>query len=127
MIKQFARQLLHALSQMKQLGIVHCDIKPENILLKEKDAPDIKIIDFGTGCMEGHIVYSYIQSRYYRAPEIILGLPYAAAIDMWSLGCVLLEMHLGMPLFMGQNEGEHLLMIMEYRGIPPIKLILVYL
>lgn len=48
----------------------------------------IKLIDFGSACFEGHIVYTYIQSRFYRSPEVLLGLPYTGAIDMWSLGCI---------------------------------------
>jgi serine/threonine protein kinase len=55
---------------MKYLGIIHCDLKPENILLKV-------VADFGSGCLENEIVYTYIQSRFYRAPDIVLGLfPY---------------------------------------------------
>ena len=49
-------------------------------------------------------IYQYIQSRFYRSPEVLLGLPYDLAIDMWSLGCILVEMHTGEPLFAGSNE-----------------------
>ena len=49
-------------------------------------------------------IYQYIQSRFYRSPEVLLGLPYDLAIDMWSLGCILVEMHTGEPLFSGSNE-----------------------
>jgi dual specificity tyrosine-phosphorylation-regulated kinase 1 len=49
-------------------------------------------------------IYKYIQSRFYRSPEVILGLPYDLAIDMWSLGCILVEMHTGEPLFAGTDE-----------------------
>lgn len=52
-------------------------------------------------------IYQYIQSRFYRSPEVLLGMPYDLAIDMWSLGCILVEMHTGEPLFSGANEvGE---------------------
>lgn len=62
---------------MKYLGIIHCDLKPENILLKRKDKSGIVVADFGSGCLDKEIVYTYIQSRFYRAPDIILGLfPY---------------------------------------------------
>ena len=49
-------------------------------------------------------IYQYIQSRFYRSPEVLLGVPYDLAIDMWSLGCILVEMHTGEPLFSGANE-----------------------
>lgn len=49
-------------------------------------------------------IYQYIQSRFYRSPEVLLGMPYDLAIDMWSLGCILVEMHTGEPLFSGANE-----------------------
>lgn len=52
-------------------------------------------------------IYQYIQSRFYRSPEVLLGMPYDLAIDMWSLGCILVEMHTGEPLFSGSNEVKH--------------------
>ena len=55
----------------------------------------------------------------------MLGIPYTCAIDMWSLGCVILELHLGTPIFAGEDEPEQMAMIMEYRGVPPIKMMLV--
>jgi len=62
---------------MKQCKIIHCDLKRENILLKQKDKSGIVVADFGSGCLEKEIVYTYIQSRFYRAPDIMLGLfPY---------------------------------------------------
>lgn len=54
-------------------------------------------------------IYQYIQSRFYRSPEVLLGMPYDLAIDMWSLGCILVEMHTGEPLFSGSNEVRELL------------------
>ena len=49
-------------------------------------------------------IFQYIQSRFYRSPEVLLGLQYSMAIDVWSLGCILVEMHTGEPLFAGQDE-----------------------
>lgn len=60
-------------------------------------------------------VYTYIQSRFYRSPEVILGHPYNMAIDMWSLGCIMAELYTGYPLFPGENEVEQLACIMEVR------------
>ena len=61
-------------------------------------------------------VYTYVQSRFYRSPEVILGHPYNMAIDMWSLGCIMAELYTGYPLFPGENEVEQLACIMEVRG-----------
>ena len=68
-------------------------------------------------------VYTYIQSRFYRAPEVILGLPYTTAIDMWSLGCIISELHTGYPLFPGENEVEQLACVMEIFGPPPSQML----
>ena len=76
-------------------NVIHRDIKPENILMKQKGKVGIKIIDFGTSMFSHEATYMYIQSRFYRAPEVILGAPYDYSIDMWSLGCLLAELHLG--------------------------------
>lgn len=76
-------------------------MKPENILLKEYNKSGIRIIDFGSSCFEDQTVYTYIQSRYYRAPEITLGRPYDHKIDTWSTGCILAELYTGVPLFPG--------------------------
>lgn len=68
LIRRFAIQILVSLKFLKERKIIHCDLKPENILLKQPDKSGIKIIDFGSSCYEKEILYSYIQSRYYRAP-----------------------------------------------------------
>ena len=64
-------------------------------------------------------IYQYIQSRFYRSPEVLLGIPYDLAIDMWSLGCILVEMHTGEPLFSGANEVDQMNKIVEVLGMPP--------
>ncbi|KAJ2619341.1 serine/threonine protein kinase, CMGC, dual-specificity [Coemansia spiralis] len=79
----------------------------------------IKVIDLGSSCFETERVYTYIQSRFYRAPEVILGLPYGTGIDMWSLGCIAAEILTGYPLFPGENEREQLASIVEVLGPPP--------
>ena len=64
------------------------------------------------------LVYTYIQSRFYRSPEVILGMSYHMAIDMWSLGCIMAELYTGFPIFPGENEQEQLSCIMEILGVP---------
>ena len=122
-ILKFSIQLLFGLLILKNKNIIHCDLKPENILLIKKGKTGIKIIDFGSACNINQTQYIYIQSRYYRAPEIILGLDYGYEIDMWSLGCILCELYCGIPIFPGENEYDMLYYIMEYIGIPPKELI----
>lgn len=106
LIRRFAIQILQALKYQKDNFVVHCDLKPENILLKQPNKSGIKIIDYGSSCFQNERIYTYIQSRFYRAPEIILGIPYSTAIDMWSFGCILAELYTGFPLFPGENEME---------------------
>ena len=108
-----------ALSVSKKIGIIHCDLKPENILLKTKEKSGLEVIDWGSGCFQNEKIYTYIQSRFYRAPEIILGIPYTCAIDMWSFGCIIVELYTGYPLFAGDSERDQLLSIMEIKGVPP--------
>lgn len=74
------------------LGIIHCDLKPENILIKSYKKCAVKIIDLGSSCFRSDNLCLYVQSRSYRAPEVILGLPYDEKIDLWSLGCILAEL-----------------------------------
>lgn len=83
------------------------------------ESPIIKIIDFGSACDERQTVYTYIQSRFYRSPEVLLGLPYSAAIDMWSLGCIVVELFLGLPLFPGSSEYNQVSRITEMLGLAP--------
>ncbi|XP_020576074.1 uncharacterized protein LOC110021778 [Phalaenopsis equestris] len=118
-VRRFSMQILHALVVIKDAGIIHCDLKPENILITSSAGPDIKVIDFGSACFEGRTVYSYIQSRYYRSPEVLLGYPYTAAIDMWSFGCIVAELFLGLPLFAGASEFDLLQRMIEILGEQP--------
>jgi len=119
LIKRFAIQILISLYFLRENNIVHCDLKPENILLRKINKSGIKIIDFGSGCFEDQKIYTYIQSRFYRAPEIVLGIPYTASIDVWSFGCILYELYVGYPLFPGEDEKEHMALMMEIKGVPP--------
>ncbi|OKL63322.1 hypothetical protein UA08_01739 [Talaromyces atroroseus] len=106
-----------------KLVLIHCDLKPENVLIAHPLRSEIKVIDFGSSCFENEKVYTYIQSRFYRSPEVILGMSYGMAIDMWSLGCILAELFTGYPIFPGENEQEQLACIMEVFGPPEKHLI----
>lgn len=123
LIRRFAKQLLSSLILLKSHKVIHCDLKPENVLLAHPAHSEIKVIDFGSSCLENEKVYTYIQSRFYRSPEVILGMTYGIPIDMWSLGCILAELLTGYPIFPGENEQEQLACIMEVFGPPEKHLI----
>jgi len=142
LIRRFTKQMLSSLTLLKGHRVIHCDLKPENILLAHPARSEIKVIDFGSSCFENEkgihgkvpspresvqadssVVYTYIQSRFYRSPEVILGMSYGLPIDMWSLGCILAELYTGYPIFPGENEQEQLACIMEVFGPPEKHLI----
>lgn len=85
-------------------------------MLKTLGRSGIKVIDFGSSCFENQRIYTYIQSRFYRAPEVILGSKYGMPIDMWSFGCILAELYTGYPLLPGEDEGDQLALMMELFG-----------
>ncbi|KAG9306830.1 hypothetical protein G9A89_005731 [Geosiphon pyriformis] len=123
LVRVFTAQLLDALTILNEARIIHCDLKPENVLLKNLESPTIKVIDFGSACHARQTVYTYIQSRFYRSPEVLLGLPYSSSIDMWSVGCIAVELFLGLPLFPGSSEYNQVSRIVEMLGIPPTYMI----
>lgn len=125
LIRKFAKQVLKSLSFLarKDVDIIHCDLKPENILLRHPKKSAIKVIDFGSSCRSHKRMYSYIQSRFYRSPEVMLGLPYTTAIDMWSLGCILAEMHTGEPLFSGSDQFDQMQKIVKTLGMIPSSMV----
>ncbi|XP_024871625.1 homeodomain-interacting protein kinase 2 isoform X8 [Temnothorax curvispinosus] len=120
-IRPILQQVLTALLKLKQLGLIHADLKPENIMLVDpmRQPYRVKVIDFGSAShVSKAVCNTYLQSRYYRAPEIILGLPYCEAIDMWSLGCVVAELFLGWPLYPGSSEYDQIRYISQTQGLP---------
>jgi len=94
-LQSIMRQCLEALAFIHKQNLIHCDIKPENIVIKSYSRCEVKIIDFGSSCFTSDHLTSYIQSRSYRAPEVVLGVLYDPKIDVWSLGCVLAELFTG--------------------------------
>ncbi|XP_033717517.1 homeodomain-interacting protein kinase 1 isoform X4 [Tursiops truncatus] len=118
-IRPILQQVATALMKLKSLGLIHADLKPENIMLVDpvRQPYRVKVIDFGSASHVSKAVCStYLQSRYYRAPEIILGLPFCEAIDMWSLGCVIAELFLGWPLYPGASEYDQVNMSTDLEG-----------
>lgn len=117
-IQSIAIQCLEALQFLHNLGLIHCDLKPENILVKSYSRCEVKVIDLGSSCFETDHLCPYVQSRSYRAPEVILGLPYDKRIDIWSLGCILAELCSGNVLF--QNESSATLLARIIGIVGPI-------
>ncbi|XP_037813037.1 homeodomain-interacting protein kinase 2 isoform X7 [Lucilia sericata] len=120
-IRPILEQVLTALLKLSQLGLIHADLKPENIMLVDpvRQPYRVKVIDFGSAShISKTVCNTYLQSRYYRAPEIILGLPFCEAIDMWSLGCVVAELFLGWPLYPGSSEFDQIRYISQTQGLP---------
>jgi dual specificity tyrosine-phosphorylation-regulated kinase 2/3/4 len=119
-LRRVGRQMLQALAFTHGHDIVHCDMKPENVLIVPNSVPmSVKVIDYGSACRIGQKHFDYVQSRFYRAPEVILGLAYGPPMDIWSFGCILAELIIGQPLFAGDSEGNQLRLHMEVLGLPP--------
>ncbi|POS70473.1 serine/threonine-protein kinase prp4 [Diaporthe helianthi] len=125
--KAYAYQIFLALAHMRKCSIIHADLKPDNILVNEQRNV-LKICDLGTAidrtdaATAHHEITPYLVSRFYRAPEIILGLPNDYAIDMWSIGCTLYELYTGKILFTGDSNNQMLRAIIEIRGKMSAKL-----
>ena len=119
LLRKVATQVLQGLKHLAEIKIIHCDLKPENILFTDSDHQDVKIIDFGSACTEFKNGFTYVQSRFYRAPEVVLGIPYSNPIDMWSFGCIIIELMTGRPIFQVVDERELIEMLRARIGLPP--------
>ncbi|KAI7843948.1 hypothetical protein COHA_002486 [Chlorella ohadii] len=137
MAQAFARQLLESVAFMHELQLVHTDLKPENILVLNnevcKDPPPsakvgkrlpassvIRVIDFGSATFNSDYHSTIVSTRHYRAPEVILGLGWSFPCDIWSVGCILVELLSGDALFQTHENLEHLAMMEAVLGpIPP--------
>ncbi|KAL4440678.1 hypothetical protein ABPG77_000387 [Micractinium sp. CCAP 211/92] len=137
MAQAFARQLLESVAFMHELQLVHTDLKPENILVLNqevaKDAhpgnskvgkrlpasPVIRVIDFGSATFDADYHSTVVSTRHYRAPEVILGLGWSFPCDIWSLGCIIVELLTGDALFQTHENLEHLAMMEAVLGPMP--------
>jgi serine/threonine protein kinase len=176
-VRRLAYQLFEHLDYLRSKNIVHLDLKPENILLQVRrllnvlsksmrhihylffrflqDEASVKIvvIDFGSSCMSNQNPFTYVQSRFYRSPEVLLGCPYGELasryfayllepkgcsvlpisfaenlfagheVDMWSVACILPEMRSSLPIFPGRDEIDQMGCIVECLGMPPPEMI----
>ncbi|XP_021678347.2 serine/threonine-protein kinase AFC3 isoform X2 [Hevea brasiliensis] len=141
LVREFGRQLLESVAYMHDLRLIHTDLKPENILLVsseymkvpgcKKNSSDethfrclpkssaIKLIDFGSTAFDNQNHSSIVSTRHYRAPEVILGLGWTYPCDLWSVGCILVELCLGEALFRTHENLEHLAMMERVLGPLP--------
>ena len=124
-IRMVTQQLLHALAFLRSIRLIHADLKTENILLGQPgmtlDTPEdrifVKLIDFGGATWEEDSHPRVVQTRHYRSPEVVLGLEWSYPCDMWSLGCILLELYEGRLTFDTRDTAEHLAMIERFSGV----------
>jgi serine/threonine protein kinase len=144
-IRDFTFQLLETLEFLHSFGLIHTDLKMENILLvddrevlttassyrmtqqpKEQFIPvstKIKVIDFGGACYDTDAKSSIVNTRQYRAPEVILGVGWSMPSDMWSVGCILAELYQGELLFATHENREHLALMERIIGPFPLQLL----
>ena len=134
-LKTLAWDILEGLAVLKKTGLIHNDLKPHNILETNEEYPSVKIIDYGLSCYRASQISSIpeekrlkcpkarVQSRYYRSPEVLLGLNYTTQSDMWSFGCIIGELYRGTEMFYGENDVDQMAAIMEIIGLPPRELI----
>ncbi|KAH8302553.1 hypothetical protein KR044_008135, partial [Drosophila immigrans] len=122
-VRSYTQQLFLALKLLKKTGILHADIKPDNILVNENNLI-LKLCDFGSasGISENEIT-PYLVSRFYRAPEIILGIPYDYGIDTWSAGCTIYELYTGKILYSGKSNNQMLKFFMDVKGKIPNRIV----
>ncbi|XP_024031645.1 serine/threonine-protein kinase AFC3 isoform X2 [Morus notabilis] len=141
LVREFGRQLLESVAYMHDLRLIHTDLKPENILLVSSEyvklpgykrvsteemqyrflpkSSAIKLIDFGSTAFDNQNHSSIVSTRHYRAPEVILGLGWSYPCDMWSIGCILVELCSGEALFQTHENLEHLAMMERVLGPLP--------
>eukprot|EP01060_Flectonema_neradi_P007125 TRINITY_DN1494_c0_g1_i1.p1 TRINITY_DN1494_c0_g1~~TRINITY_DN1494_c0_g1_i1.p1 ORF type:complete len:634 (+),score=116.28 TRINITY_DN1494_c0_g1_i1:234-1904(+) len=122
-LQKITKQVLVALAFIHKLNLIHCDLKPENMLIRSFSRCEVKVIDFGSSCFTHDHQTSYLQSRCYRAPEVILGLPYGQGIDLWSLGAILPELLTGHVLFYNDSVNTMLCRIAAICGPFPASMV----
>lgn len=122
-VRDLMQDVLLSLCRLHSRGIMHCDLKPENIMLRDKQSYRAKVIDFGYACLVDEIVFEKVQTCFYRAPEVTLQCGYGPEIDMWSVGCIAAELFTGKPLFPAHDDADELGHQVRILGAPPRRVI----
>lgn len=117
-LQLISRQIMEALAYVHSLNLIHADLKPENILFVSHKRCIVKVVDFGSSSFLSDYLSSYIQSRFYRAPEVIFGCDYDGRIDVWSFGAILMELIMGEVLFVSSSVPEMLSRMVVECGSP---------
>ncbi|XP_018010754.1 probable dual specificity protein kinase madd-3 isoform X4 [Hyalella azteca] len=138
-VRLMGYQLCHAINFLHSINLTHTDLKPENILFVDSDhdtiydskkkrdirivkKPDIRLIDFGSATFDHEHHSTIVSTRHYRAPEVILELGWSQPCDVWSVGCILFELYLGITLFQTHDNREHLAMMERILGPLPYRM-----
>ncbi|GMR50383.1 hypothetical protein PMAYCL1PPCAC_20578, partial [Pristionchus mayeri] len=116
-------QMLCGVRHLHASGIIHRDLKPSNIVVKSDCT--LKILDFGLArtAIDSFLMTPYVVTRYYRAPEVILGMGYTETVDVWSIGCIFGEMVRGRVLFPGTDHIDQWTKVVEILGSPSTKFV----
>ncbi|XP_020291529.1 dual specificity protein kinase CLK2 isoform X2 [Pseudomyrmex gracilis] len=135
-VRHMGYQLCYAVKFLHDNKLTHTDLKPENILFVDSDyestynskkrrdmrrvkRTDIRLIDFGSATFDHEHHSTIVSTRHYRAPEVILELGWSQPCDVWSIGCILFELYLGITLFQTHDNREHLAMMERILGSIP--------
>ncbi|KAF4092842.1 hypothetical protein AMELA_G00025730 [Ameiurus melas] len=121
-VRHIAKDVVKCLTLLEKEKIIHGDLKPRNIMQREK-GQGIKLIDFGGSSFEQMNQFLGAYTPFYCPPEVIMNHQSTTAIDMWSLGCILAELHTGQYLFHGVDGYDQIALIMEVLGMPPIEFV----
>ena len=123
-VRTYARQMFLGLQHLQNCQVIHLDLKPDNVLVSA-DKKTIKLADFGTAVDKRDVIErtEYLVSRFYRAPEIILGMDIGYPVDMWAVGCTVYELWTGKILFTGRSNNQMVKSFMDCLGWPSEKLL----
>ncbi|XP_046397875.1 dual specificity protein kinase CLK2 isoform X5 [Ischnura elegans] len=140
-VRHIAYQLCYAVRFLHDHKLTHTDLKPENILFVDSDYDvvyaskkgqrreirrvkhtDVRLIDFGSATFDHEHHSTIVSTRHYRAPEVILELGWSQPCDVWSIGCIIFELYLGITLFQTHDNREHLAMMERILGSIPYRM-----
>ncbi|XP_018576289.1 probable serine/threonine-protein kinase dyrk2 isoform X3 [Anoplophora glabripennis] len=138
-VRHIGYQLCYSVKFLHDNKLTHTDLKPENILFVDSDydlvynskkrrdvkrvkRTDVRLIDFGSATFDHEHHSTIVSTRHYRAPEVILELGWSQPCDVWSIGCILFELYLGITLFQTHDNREHLAMMQRILGEIPVRM-----